>query len=55
VIRRNLSAEELEKLRVIDAFSDFYKEIYGSRPRHINFTELTADEIWDMLNDFYER
>lgn len=44
-----LTVEDFQREMAIEAYHDIYKDRYGVRPRHVNFDEMTLEEIEEDL------
>ena len=42
--------EDLKRSQTISHISDGYKDVYGCRPRFMNFNEMSLDELQTMLD-----
>jgi len=45
------TAEDLDKYLLVSSISDVHKDVYGCRPRHLDFDNMTIEELKDYLND----
>ena len=49
------TAEELDMYLLVSTHWDLYKEVYGVRPRWIDYTKLTQADVQQMIDVLWEQ